>query len=571
MACMRLLALGCGLLAAGLAPGANLPAGPESSSAALVQDYDDPAAVSRSGAQVADIPSPDELEQHGAVVGRVDVVVDDIFDESDPRENRALYRLANRLHIDTRDSVVLAQVLLQPGDRYSVKRAQETARILRSKRYLYDSTVEPVAYDEATNTVDLVVRVRDVWSLSPGIGVGRSGGQNKAKARIVDENFLGRGTYLALGYSSSVDRSGVSLDVRDQNIFESWWGVSAGYSDNSDGNVATLSVARPFYSLDSRWSAGVRGLAGDQITPQYDLGEKVNEFRQQSDFFAIEGGRSRGLVGGWTTRWLAGYRYDRSRFDESFEDVPTVLLPEDRTLSYPWVGVELVQDRYQTTRNQDQIGRTEDVYLGRALRLELGWTADVLGGDRSAGIFALSGRSGKYVGKRGLLFVESFWNGRLESGSLADSLLSASGHYYLRFNEKNVFTVSAEAQRGFDLDRDHQLLLGGDTGLRGYPLRYQGGDTLALLSVEQRYFTDWFPFRLVRVGGAIFADVGRTWGTAPLASEPQGWLSDVGFGLRLGNARSGLGNVFHLDLAFPLGASSDISSVQLLLEARKSF
>jgi hemolysin activation/secretion protein len=178
---------------------------------------------------------------------------------------------------------------------------------------------------------------------------------------------------------------------------------------------------------------------------------------------------------------------------------------------------------------------------------------------------------GNYVGKRGLMFLGSAWNGRLESGSLADSLLSGEARYYLRFNDKNVFTAAIEGQHGFDLDVDHQLLLGGDTGLRGYPLRYQAGDTLALMSVEERYYTDWFPFRLVRVGAAVFADVGRTWGTAPLASEPQGWLSDVGFGLRLGNARSGLGNVLHMDLAFPLGASSDISSVQVLLEAQKSF
>jgi len=69
----------------------------------------------------------------------------------------------------------------------------------------------------------------------------------------------------------------------------------------------------------------------------------------------------------------------------------------------------------------------------------------------------------------------------------------------------------------------------------------------------------------------VFADVGRTWGDAPLASRPQGWLTDVGIGLRLGNARSALGNVLHIDLAFPIGARSDISSVQLLLDARKSF
>ncbi|MBL8200893.1 MAG: hypothetical protein JNK40_07970 [Chromatiales bacterium] len=568
---MRLLALGFGLLAVGLARGADMPARPDGGSAALLQGGQDPSAIARQSGQVADIPPAAELERRGAVVGHIDVAVDDIFNEDDPRENRALYRLANKLHLDTKDATVLSQVLLRPGETYSVQRAEETARILRDKRYLYDAVVEPTAYDPETNTVDLRVRVRDVWSLSPGIGVGRSGGENKTRARIVDENFLGRGQFLAVGYTSTVDRSGISVDFRDQNLLHSWWALDAGYTDASDGSTTNLAIGRPFFSLDSRWGAGMHVVTSEQINTLYDLGEQIDEFNQQSDFLGIEGGWSRGLVDGWTTRWLAGYRYDRSLFAESNQDAPTVLLPEDRTLSYPWVGVELIQDRYETTRNQDQIGRTEDVYLGKSLRLELGWTSEALGGDRSAGVFGLSSRMGNYVGKRGLVFLESTWNGRLESGSLADSLLSAEASYYLRFNDKNIFTVAVDGQHGFDLDLDHQVLLGGDTGLRGYPLRYQTGDTRALLSVEERYFTDWFPFRLARVGAAVFADVGRTWGEAPLASEPQGWLTDVGFGLRLGNARSGLGNVLHIDLAFPLGASSDISSMQVLLEAKKTF
>lgn len=555
---MRHFTLSLGLLAAGLACAADLPTSQDRS------------AVARPGQSTA-IPAPEELERRGAVVGHIEVAVDDIFNEADPREDRALYRLANRLHRDTRDSTVLAQVLLHTGEPYSVQRAEETARILRGKRYLYDAAVESTAYDPDSNTVDLLVRVRDVWSLNPSIGVGRSGGTNKTQVRIVDQNFLGLGQLLAVGHTSTVDRSGVSFDFRDENFFRSWWAIDASYTDSSDGSTSSLAISRPFFSLDTRWSAGMSALSRDQITALYDLGEKTDEFRQQTDFFSVEGGWSRGLSDGWTTRWLAGYRYDRNIFQDGGDDGPAVLLPDNRTLAYPWAGVELIQDRFETTHNQDQIGRTEDVFLGKSLRLELGWSAAAFGADRSAGIFAVGGRLGDYVGRRGLILLGSSWNGRLESGSLADSLLSAEARYYLRFNEKNLFTTAVGVQHVFDLDLDHQLLLGGDTGLRGYPLRYQTGDTRALFSVEERYYTDWFPFRLFQVGGAIFADIGRTWGDAPLAAPPLGWLPDVGFGLRLGNARSGLGNVLHMDLAFPIGAPSDISTVQFLLEARRSF
>ncbi|MCH8059447.1 MAG: BamA/TamA family outer membrane protein, partial [Proteobacteria bacterium] len=113
--------------------------------------------------------------------------------------------------------------------------------------------------------------------------------------------------------------------------------------------------------------------------------------------------------------------------------------------------------------------------------------------------------------------------------------------------------------------------LGGDNGLRGYPLRYQGGDKSVLITLEQRLFTDWYPFRLFRFGGAAFFDAGRTWGQSPSGGENLGWLRDVGLGLRIGNSRSSIGRILHIDLAYPLDGNGDISTVQLLIEAKRSF
>jgi hypothetical protein len=48
-------------------------------------------------------------------------------------------------------------------------------------------------------------------------------------------------------------------------------------------------------------------------------------------------------------------------------------------------------------------------------------------------------------------------------------------------------------------------------------------------------------------------------------------LKDVGFGLRLGNTRSGNGRVIHIDIAFPLDGEDDIDSVQILIDAKGSF
>jgi hemolysin activation/secretion protein len=121
------------------------------------------------------------------------------------------------------------------------------------------------------------------------------------------------------------------------------------------------------------------------------------------------------------------------------------------------------------------------------------------------------------------------------------------------------------------LDEDQQLTLGGDTGLRGYPFAYQAGTAKALLTLEQRYYTKWYPFRLFHVAGAVFADTGRTWGTDVTGATSLGLLSDVGIGLRLGTSRSAFGNVLHIDLAFPLDGDKDIDSVQLVVETKARF
>ena len=107
-------------------------------------------------------------------------------------------------------------------------------------------------------------------------------------------------------------------------------------------------------------------------------------------------------------------------------------------------------------------------------------------------------------------------------------------------------------------------LLGGDNGLRGYPLRYQLGESLAQFKIEERVYTDWSLWRLFNIGGAAFFDAGRTYGSNPIGVPQLGWLRDVGVGLRLGNDRSSLGNVIHIDIATPLDGQN-LSRLQFLV------
>jgi hypothetical protein len=98
----------------------------------------------------------------------------------------------------------------------------------------------------------------------------------------------------------------------------------------------------------------------------------------------------------------------------------------------------------------------------------------------------------------------------------------------------------------------------------------QDGSGRGLFTVAERYFSDWYLFRLVRVGAAVFADAGRTWGRAPLTQPRRGWLEDAGFATAMGNARSGFGNVVHVDVAFPFRARRGVDKAQLLVQTQAS-
>ncbi len=518
----------------------------------------------------AGLPSDAELEAAGAVIGRIDIDVRDLFDQGDPREDTKLYRFANRLHFRTRDSSIRAQLLFASGEKYAARKLAETERALRLLSYIYDARVVPVRY--ADGKVDVKVITKDVWTLSPGVSVGRAGGTNSTNFDIADSNFLGFGKSLQVARTSTVDRTTNQFSWSDPNAFGTHWTSTLLYAQSSDGSQHALQFGQPFYSFDAPWSTKVVASSFDRTVSRYSLGNIVDQFNDNQSSYELSGGISSGYVDGWTRRLLFGMRYDRNDFlPTPSTSLPAVQLPPNRTLSYPFVGFDIVQDDFQKAGDQNQIGRTEDLYFGTEVTGEVGIADQLWGADRTAIMLAGSAVHGWQFDEAQELFLSSTFSSRVEHGSARNLIFDNGAKYYLRWSQDWLLYVSLSATFTDALDPDAQLLLGGDNGLRGYPLRYESGASRALLTVEQRVFTDWYPFRLVRVGAAVFGDVGRTWGSAVVGNSDLGMLSDVGFGLRVGNTRSGLGNVLHVDLAFPLNAVPGIQRVQFLVQTFKSF
>jgi len=520
------------------------------------------------------MPDDAALESSGALIGEVRLVRLNVFDTSIADENIPLFRFVNRIHILSRASTIESQLLFRPGDRYDANQLRETERRLRSNGYLADARIAPVAY--ANGKVDIEVRTQDTWTLKPQVQFGRSGGKNTSGAGLEEQNFLGTGARVALTYQQNVDRETRTLEYSDLNLNADHWQVDAEVADNSDGYRQELRVERPFYALDARWAGGVTLRNEARIDSVYDLGQIVEQFRTREREATAYAGWSKGLHDGWATRWTGGITFDERIASDAPGAMPAQLLPRDRRLFYPWVGVEAAEDDFREARNLDQIGRVEDLALGWRAKLKLGIATRTTGSDRDALVFDGSAYKGfQLTGSQTWLWSAAA-NGRFEHGDFADTLLSVATRYYWRETVAHTLFLGLAADHGVNLDVDKQLTLGGDNGLRGYPLRYRTGQGRWLFTAEQRVFTEWFPFRLFAVGAAVFYDMGGVWGNnlvqAPPPAQPTPHtLRDVGFGLRLGNMRSALGNVVHIDIAHPLDGDASISKVQVIIEAKRSF
>jgi hypothetical protein len=518
----------------------------------------------------ADVPSDAQLEAAHAVIGQIEIEPRNIFDERDPRENSGLYRIANHLHIRTKRGVIRAQLLFKSGDRYSAQKLAETERNLRTLRYLYDAHVVPVHY--ADGKVDVKVITMDVWTLDPSVSLGRSGGVNSTSYSLQDSNFLGWGKALQVGRTSDVDRTSNLAEYSDPNVFGSRWTAALAYVDSSDGNQRTANFAQPFYSLDTRWSADIFAQSFDRTISRYFLGDIVDQFNDNEQTYLLEGGISSGLVDGWSKRLLFGMYYDRNDFlPTPVTTLPAKPLPAPRTLSYPFVGFDIVQDDFRKVGDENQIGKTEDLYFGTEVTGELGYSNSAFGANHDALIVKSTAVHGFEWPYEQQLFLSWDLSSRIEGDQVRNLISDASAKYYWRWSTDWLLYGALSGTVTHLLDPDVQLLLGGDNGLRGYPLRYEAGTSRGLFTIEQRVFTDWYPFRLVRVGAAAFADVGRTWGTGVVGNSDLGLLSDAGFGLRLGNTRSGLGNVLHIDFAFPLKNVPGNHKLQFVVQTQQTF
>lgn len=412
--------------------------------------------------------------------------------------------------------------------------------------------------------------VQDNWSLKTVASYGISGGQSSAGYVVGDSNFLGFGKTVEYSWAKDSERTYRSILYLDPGLFGGRHRLGLQYGRNSDGSNNIIDFVLPFYALDTSRSYGTTLWETEVIDSRYSGGKLVDKYRHDTYRYDLFWGRSKGLRNEHADRWKIGISYLEQKYSQVDIAMP-VVLPADSTLSYPWLEYELIEDKFIKTNRLFLLNRLEDINVGNGARIKLGYLSRELKSDNNGLIFDSSFNTSWRLNTDNLLFLSLGAAGRIEDGTKKEFLISGQLQYFLPHSKNLVFYANILLENApYYEDRD-PLVLGGDTGLRGYPLNYQVGRRKKLLNLEYRYYTNLHIFRAFHAAGVIFADAGRVWDPVSTSNPDQGTLGNVGFGLRLSSTRTGGANVLHLDVAYPVDPDPSIASVQYIIKSHTTF
>ncbi|MBI3288976.1 MAG: hypothetical protein HYZ74_05610 [Elusimicrobia bacterium] len=512
-------------------------------------------------------PVPPRLP--GARIGEIRLERTNVFDPSVPGEDWLPFRLANKLHIPTREHVIRRELLFIPGDSWDPFKVLESERNLRANGSFRRADILPIKRSDGL--VDAVVRTQDSWTTNPRFSAGTEGGESFFSLGLEEGNILGYGKSAAFDLSRNNGKTSSAYSYGDPRFLGSRLGLGGAYSRNSSGDTGAASLSRPYYSLDTPNALAMawnRSVDDKNLYQDADLFSTFLERRRVAEASAGTRLKSDQL---FVQRVEAGWYADRAQFEPGLKTAAGTL-PPDRELSGPTAGYSWVQARYIKEDYIDRMERVEDFNLGNEFSVRGGWMGAKTGSDRDRVIFNVVDQQGISFAPGRFAIARVAFTGRALNGSVENGLATVNLNGFWKTNWRGDHTLVGhlEGATGRYLDREGYVALGGNTGLRGYKNNSFIGGKAILLNVEDRFFFSGEWFHLVRLGAALFVDSGVV---APEGSSLtlRGVKSDVGAGLRLASTRSRSGGVARVDIAYALNGGPGGSRWILSIKGGQAF
>ena len=451
-------------------------------------------------------------------IGIIEIVSQEVFDERGGGLF-APHRIANRIHVRTRDQVIERELLFESGEPLDRELIEQTERNLRGLWFLRDASVETVEVDEDLDgrpeRVDVAVTTWDRWSLAPRVDFSQVQDRTIWEIGASEKNFLGFGKSITVSHRQNLDRVTDRVRYQDPQLLGSNFGLAASVAGLSDGHERLLTVDRGYLSLRDPWafSAGIVNIA--RTEPIVEHGVEVERLPLRGEFVDLEAGHALLRGDNHAVRVHGAYRSHRSRVGADLRDY-----------SGPEVGLRTVTHRFVRLTHVNQFERTEDFNLGTESHAALRLSTPALGGQQATFV-SVGHRHGLRFRDDHFVVLGVGFDGRHERDTWRNSIAAVSARYLQKHSRRTAFVGKFDYRHGRSLDPEVQLRLGAETGLRGYPVRQFTGTRSLLLTAEERVFFADDVWQLFSFGVAGFVDSGFVW--------PEGNPVD------LGDLRTGIG------------------------------
>jgi hypothetical protein len=525
--------------------------------------------------------------------GRVaSVFVDNhsVFDLTDPARNGQFawaFRLANRMHVRTREDVILRELLFQRGDCYDPVRLEESARQLRAAGFIADADVYGIRQPDGN--WHIVVDTRDEWSTRVDLRLDSREGSGITGFRFTEENVLGSGRSVSAFSLRSQGERVYGATYFTPQLFDSRWTAESSVGRTPTGALVSLAVLRPFLGEGGGWAARQHLRYHDryfQYLAPVDGGlvrVLLPEERRRLELGAM---RRFGRPGGLTILG-AGLVGDWSRFGEPFAEEAGQDIegfdPRETVVGLDSLGsvrFEIVAGkrnvRFLRTRGVNSLRGSEDIPVGAEMEIGIGRSLVFLSTSDDLSLhlgsyFAGGLPRGALGGLRSTLEGRRDYDAPADEPEWRDLLGHLEAWVFWRPSEdsRHSWIGAVTAAGGWRTVLPFQLTLGSDAGLRGYPRVVHPAGRRVVSTLEWRTAMG-SPFSgLMDLGTAAFVDVGRAWaGGAPFGTDSP-TLVDAGVGVRVAFP-PGARTTYRLDLAVPLEGDGRFNSLRIAVGLDRS-
>ena len=505
----------------------------------------------------------------GLVIASIKIETNNVFGARVPPENKLLYRIADRIHIKTRDTVIRRELLFAVGDRYDPSLIEETERNLRALPFIRRAEVSAKVND--LGTVDVVVHVYDSWSLEVVTGFKRVGGVTSDKAGFADSNILGEGKTASAVYSRNGAAQSKSLVYQDpQFLNEKHLQYSMAVVTTPGNQNYSLSLNRPFYaSIAPTALGGSINFVQDNILT-YSGGTRAGSVNARLGKAGLTYGIAVAPSTERTRRVNFGLMAQRADY-RAIPGQPTGPLPVSEQLGFLQLGGDWEQLDFIKVRRIQKFTHDEDYNLGFVVLPAVSWAPYIrplasTGSQFLPGITASKG----FAWLDQLLFLSSGYSSKYVNGGNGNRLASFDVMYFAGDLGSQTLAFHTAWNLGWHLDPAAPLTLGEANGLRGYGLSPFTGDRSFLFNIEDRIFVRDELWRLIDVGAVVFYDSGYAWPSSSSVKLAD-LKSSVGLGLRVAPSRSGSNNPVRVDLARALNDNQTRSRWSLSILAGQAF